>query len=156
VLVKISDKINRTVEYITGFFLFVMVIIIFIQVIFRYLLENSLSWSEEMARYLFIWVTILGVSIGVKRGFLVAITLLVDELKPNVKKWFGMFTNLVILFFSLIMIVYGASLVFNVAAQLSPAMRIPMPFVYTSIPVSGLIILIHIFAFLANRKGERD
>ena len=47
-------------------FLALMSIIIVLQVFFRYVLNNSLSWSEELARYLFIWMIYIGISLGVK------------------------------------------------------------------------------------------
>jgi TRAP-type C4-dicarboxylate transport system permease small subunit len=57
----------------------VMVAVIFLQVFMRYVVNNSLSWTEEMGRYLFIWLSWLGISAGEKRGEHIKITVLVDK-----------------------------------------------------------------------------
>ena len=64
---KISDQINSVIEYIALVLLFLMVVVVFLQVIFRFVLHSSLSWSEEFARYTMIWLSFLGISIGVKK-----------------------------------------------------------------------------------------
>ena len=148
---KISEKINRYVEYITAVLLFIMVVIISLQVFCRHVLDNSLSWSEEVSRYLFIWITLLAISVGVKRGFLVSIDFLVDKLKGASKKTIEIICSLLILAFSLVMMVYGYEIATKVASQLSPALRISMTYVYFSIPVSGALIFVHVISIITSQ-----
>ena len=74
---RLSDWINRVAQYVGFVQLSLMTFVIILQVFYRYVLGSSLSWSEESARFLFIWVVMLGASMGVKEGFHVAVTLFV-------------------------------------------------------------------------------
>lgn len=143
-LLKLSDFTNRLVEYITAILLFLMVIIIFSQVFSRHVLASSLSWSEELARYMFIWVTLLGISIGVKRGFLVSISIVSDRLAGRKKIILELISSILIVLFSVVIIYYGIDTALKVINQQSPAMRISMSVVYFSVPVGGVLILLHI------------
>ena len=79
-----KDKIVKVWIHLEEYFLFViltaMVAIIFIQVVMRYVFNNSLSWSEELARYMYVWVTWVGVSYSVRNGSHLRITMLRDRL----------------------------------------------------------------------------
>lgn len=148
---KVSDAVNKIAEYATAVMLFMMVVILFTQVFFRFVLQNSLSWSEEVSRYLFIWISLLGVSIGVKRGFLVSISILTDRLQGIIKKMTEIGCSVLILLFGVLMVYYGLEISLKVANQLSPAMRISMSYVYFSVPVSGLLIIIHIIPIIVEQ-----
>lgn len=147
---KISDRMNQIIEQISFVLLFLMVIIIFMQVFFRHVLTDSLSWSEELSRFMFIWTTLLGVSVGVKRGFLVAIPFVVDRLKGVSKKFVEIISIILIIIFAVVMIIFGTEMTLNVTQQYSPAMRIPMSYVYASVPVSGVLILLHMYENVVN------
>ncbi len=76
-LAKIFDKIEEEILII----LFViMVSVIFLQVIMRYVFNNSLVWSEELGKFIFVWISWLGISLGHRKREHIAITLLTDKL----------------------------------------------------------------------------
>ena len=78
-------KIYNYIEEILIVFMFVvMVAVIFLQVVSRYIFNNSISWSEALGRYLFVWVSWLGVSIGAREGEHIKITMLVERM-PKMK-----------------------------------------------------------------------
>ena len=64
----VKKFLNNIEEFIVVPLVAVMTAVIILQVFFRYVLKGSLPWSEELSRYLMIWVTFVGASIGVKRG----------------------------------------------------------------------------------------
>lgn len=82
-VLKTLDKIEDSV-LITMFI--AMVGIIFFQVIMRYVFNNSLSWSEELGKFLFVWLSWLGISIGHRRKEHIKITLFVDRLSPKARR----------------------------------------------------------------------
>lgn len=139
----ISDGINQKVKKLCSILLMVMTAIIVIQVFYRYIIGTSLSWSEEIARYIFIWIIMLGASIGVKESFHVAVTIIVQKLSEKARCTVDTILNLLLGIVGLIMTFYGYSLARTVAIQLSPAVRISMFWVYLSVPVSGVLIIIH-------------
>ncbi len=159
---RLSDWINRCVQYIGFVQLSLMTLIIILQVFYRYVLGSSLSWSEESARFLFIWVVLLGASMGVKESFHVSVTLFKDMLPRRIKVTVDVLVNLLTGVVAAIMVVYGLSIAETVSIQLSPAVRISMFWVYLAIPVSGALMLLHLTArmvelaqtFSAVDKGD--
>lgn len=145
-----SDKINEAVKYIGFVLLAVMSVIIIIQVFSRYILGSSLSWSEESARYLFIWVVMLGASMGVKEGFHVSVTLFKEKLPVKMQHLLDILYTVILGIMAAAMMVFGWELARSVAIQLSPAIRLSMFWVYLSIPVSGLLIMIHLISRIAE------
>ena len=72
--------LNHTEEIVIVAMFALMVAVIFLQVIMRYVFSNSLSWSEELGKFLFVWITWLGISLGERMGEHIKITMLVDRL----------------------------------------------------------------------------
>ncbi|MBN2285589.1 MAG: TRAP transporter small permease [Tissierellales bacterium] len=141
---KVSDRLNFLVKYVTFVQLVMMTFIIVLQVFFRKVLSSSLSWSEESARYLFIWIIMLGVSIGVKEGFHVAVTIFINKLPKTSRIVSNIIFSMLLGVMAMVMIIYGYDLANIVAVQLSPAVRLSMYWVYLSVPVSGVLIMIHL------------
>ena len=159
---RLSDWINRVAQYVGFVQLSLMTFVIILQVFYRYVLGSSLSWSEESARFLFIWVVMLGASMGVKEGFHVAVTLFKDWLPPRLKTGVDILFTLLTGVMAAAMVVFGSSIADTVAIQQSPAIRISMFWVYLAIPVSGALMLLHLTArmvelaqtFSAVDKGD--
>ena len=63
---EISRHLNQAMKFISGFLIAAMSILVFLQVVFRYLLDAPLDWSEEMASFAFVWMALLGASVGLK------------------------------------------------------------------------------------------
>lgn len=133
-VLKMIDR--RLEEALLFLFSFVMVTVIFIQVVMR-VSGNSLSWSEELGRYCFIWLVYIGISYGVKKQRHIKVDVMLLLLKGKGKLILAIISNLLFLAFSLIVVFYG----WNIAQQLlgfgqqSPALHIPMGLVYMATPV---------------------
>ena len=67
-LQKFSEAVNNVVSHIGMVFFIILIIACVLQVFFRFILNNSLSWSEELARYCFIWMHMLGTSLLIPAG----------------------------------------------------------------------------------------
>lgn len=143
IMQKTSDNLNEIVKKVVAVLLVLITVIITIQVFYRHVLKDSLTWSEETARYIFIWLIMLGSSIGVKEGGHIAITIIKDKLKGRKKLVLDIIINLMIAFFALVLLVAGIRISLSVTGQLSPGIRLSMFWVYISVPISGFIILIH-------------
>lgn len=122
--------------------------LIFIQVLMRYVFSNSLSWSEELARYIFLWQIWIGASyaISLKKHFVIDIV--VVKLHGNAKKAVDIIACLLFLFFAGFLAAKGTSLVMfiNSQKQMSPAMQIPMAYPYAAIPVGGILMVTKLLA----------
>ncbi len=115
----LSDKINNVVEKIVALLLAVMSIVVFLQVIFRYVYHGSLPWSEELARYILVWLTFLAASIGVKRNAHIGVEVVVKFLPPLLKKTTSIITQILSLIFFMVLIIYGTKVVSITMMQLS-------------------------------------
>ena len=107
-IVKALDKIEDTC--LIAMFA-AMVGIIFFQVIMRYVFNNSLSWSEELGKFIFVWLSWIGISIGHRRKEHIKITLLVDKLPYKINKLVEAFTDLILIAICGITLYYGFTMI---------------------------------------------
>lgn len=120
------------------------VALIFIQVVMRYVFDNSLSWSEELARYLFVWQIWIGVSYAARNRSHLRITVLRDLLGPTGKKVLELLVTVIWIGFGVFIAIKGIELVMRVAKfnQLSSALQMPMMYVHLAVPVGcGLMVI---------------
>lgn len=129
-------------EYLVVPMLALSACIIFLQVIMRYVFQNSLSWSEELARFLFIWEIWLGVSYATKRKSQLRITIIRDRLPKALYNAVELVVTLAWFAFGVFLVVTGFDMCARVAelGQRSTALRIPMQYVYVSIPLGALLM----------------
>ena len=120
-----------------------MSIIIVVQVFFRYVLQNSLQWSEEIARYMFIWLIYIGISYGVKMDKHIAVDAVYSFLPKKVKPFYALIGYVIFLIFAIIVVYYGVLVTANIAGsgQISNGAHVPMQYVYVA-PVVGMILTI--------------
>ncbi len=145
-LKELANVYNKIEEYLLVYSLVITVTIIFIQVIMRYVFNNSLSWSEELARYIFIWQIWLGTSLSYRQKSHIRITLLTDLLKDNAKVIIELFSDILLLIFCVFLAVSGFRLVGSMMSRnvVTPATQIPLAYVYLSLPISQAVLAIRI------------
>jgi TRAP-type C4-dicarboxylate transport system permease small subunit len=120
-----------------------MVVIVFAQVIFRFILRASLPWSEEAARYIMAWISMLGASIGIRRKGHIGVEAVVMLLPSALKRVAAAFTAVIAAGFFSGMVFYGVKICGVVAAQESPAMEISMAVPYASLVAGGFLMLLY-------------
>ncbi len=150
---KTLNNINNVVEKITGaiaaILLAVMVCITFAQVIVR-LTKGAFPSSEELARYMQIYMTFLGMSIGVKRRELVAIEAVHGLLPQKGQKVLDLIVDIIIAAVSVILIYFSVHLVRITMMQKSPVLGIPMGLVYLPVIPGSILVLFHDIVNIAN------
>ena len=132
-----------------------MVIIVGTQVFARYGLNHSLFWSEELARFLLVWLTFLGATSAYYRGAHPGVDALVSRLSPGARARVAVWVHLAGLVLFGVMLVYGVEFAYFVRAQITPALGMPKWIPMAVIPLSSLIFILHTMGFLA-RGGERS
>lgn len=141
---KLINGINRSTEWITGIFLVIMVVIIFMQIVSRLLIQSSFPWTEELARYLMIWLTFLGAAFSFQYGAHIGVEILTSTLPKKVAAFFQVIVALLCIFLFSLLVVKGYELVGKSTMQTSPAMSIPMNYVYMIIPISGVLMILNV------------
>ena len=143
VLVTIWNKIE---EYFLVYSLILMVALVFIQVIMRYIFNNSLSWSEELVRYIFIWQIWLGASVGAKNNDHIRIEIFSNKLKQKPREALEIVINLMIFEFYLFLIWQGIQYLKTVisTSMTSTGLQIPLWIVYISLPVGSAAVAVRL------------
>jgi len=123
----------------------VMVVVIFVQVVMRQL-DSSLSWSEELARFCFIWLIYIGISYGVKKQRHIKVDVLLVILNQKGKVILNVISTILFMAFAVFVIIYGFEIANKLLGfgQKSPALQIPMGLVYLSAPIGMGLTLIRL------------
>lgn len=154
-VLKISGGINRSVEWSLAGIGLVMVVVVAAQVFCRYVLNYSLFWSEELARYLLVWMTFLGASVAYHRRVHPSIDILQKRVGPGTTHGMRIAVYVVALLFFGVLTIYGLQFAYFVRNQISPALQIPKWIVMTVLPLSGTILCLHAWAFLLEVLRRR-
>lgn len=137
----ILDKLMR-LFCVTAFS--VMTLLTVWQVLTRYLFNNPSTWSEELASYIFAWVTILGAAYVFGKREHMAIPVLVDRFSEKTQQKLALLSEVVVLIFALVIMIYGGISISSLGmGQLSSSLGVPMGYFYMVIPISGLFIAIY-------------
>jgi TRAP-type C4-dicarboxylate transport system permease small subunit len=157
-LEKVSRSINNWIESLLFGIGLSMTVIVAIQVFSRYVLNHSLFWSEELARYLLVWLTFLGASVAYRRKAHPGIDVVIVRASPSVQKLFRLVVHFASILLFGVMILFGFKFSYFVRMQISPALHLPKWIIFSIIPISGFILMIHGLAFLFGEvKGiDRD
>lgn len=112
----------------------------------RYALGQQAKWTEELARFLLIWVALLGGAVAFGTKGHLGVDYFVEKFHPDVRKLLSVVVHLIVLFFALSIFVYGGSrVVFDALAmeQMTPALGWKMGHVYLALPVAGIFMVIY-------------
>lgn len=137
---RFVETVEKGLEWITSLLLVALLLIVWAQVASRYILNDSLTWTEEAARYLMIWGVLLGVNLAYLKGYLISINMFTANLPENVRRVLWMVRVGLSLFFTGILTYYGVHLCILGMNMESPALGINYLWVFLSVPVgAGLL-----------------
>jgi C4-dicarboxylate transporter, DctQ subunit len=150
---RISYWINRlsnALHEATKWFLITtgaaMSMIVLLQVFFRFVIYIPFPWSEESARYLMIWMGMVGAAAAMRYGRHIGVTVLIERLPQRVYRFLSPFTDLAMVAFLVVMAREGFRLAVENAVQYSPAMNLPMLVPYLAIPIGAALMILEITA----------
>lgn len=149
--------LNNIEKYFLVTLLPIMVAIVFVQVIFR-LLGKSLPWSEEASRYIMVWATFIGASLGVKEGAHIGVEALTGTFSKKTARIISILITLISIFFSIVVILNNFILMQTQVemVQVSPAMQIPMWIPYLGLSVGFILMVFRLIELLLKLiKGEK-
>jgi TRAP-type C4-dicarboxylate transport system permease small subunit len=154
------NRVSNIVEAITKLLLVVVFTIMIaacvLQVYTRFVLNTSLSWTEELARFTFIWTNLLGATLCVKYNSHATVTVILDILPAKPKKILLIVIQLIILAVSYVLVVPGIRFTLQVVKTLSPAMKWSMSLIYGAVPITGTIIIMYTLINLINMLCDKS
>jgi len=153
----IKKILNNIEEIIVVPLVGTMATVIILQVVFRYIVKGSLPWSEELARYLMVWVTFVGASIGVKKGAHVGIEAFIMILPKKANTFMKYLGIIISIVFCIVVLSASIGILHRqiISHQVSPAMRIPMWWAYGAIPVGTFLMTIRFIQSLFKIKAVK-
>lgn len=146
----VLEKLERALEAVIVVIVGIMVLNIAAGVFFRYVLRNSLYWTEELGRYLMVWVGYLGAVLAMREDGHVGITSVVNALPPMGKKIVTTIARLIVLGFLVVIMVTSFGHLKTLNIQTSSAMEIPMIYPYLSVTVGTFLMAVETIFLLAG------
>ena len=126
-----------------------MIVILMAHIIFRYVLNNSLTWSEELLKIMLVWFGMMSVAVLAARREHVAIVVFKEHMPKKVQNFLTKLTQLIIVGICVFMVIIG------IQYRLTPALRIPYAWAYAAIPVAFVpVTLFELRNFICDFTGK--
>jgi TRAP-type C4-dicarboxylate transport system permease small subunit len=149
-----SVLLRRSLEYLCAGLLFVIVAVVFTNVVGRYFFHAPLRWSDEVAQFLFLWLSYLGALAALMGGRHYSFPNLIDLLPAKLRVAAKTASDLIVLAMLAVLVWCGARLVDLLHHQRSPAIDLPVYYVYAALPlVSFLMALVVAFQIVRRLRG---
>lgn len=156
---KIIDMYNKAEEVFIVAGIAAMAIILFLQVVLRFIFSDPWVWAEEVSKIIFIWVSWLGISMGQRHGEHIKVTMVTDRLKGNTQKIVLVLANIFSLVIVVFFLYYGIIVTSNIMTigSVTAALKIPRWLIYLSVPVSCFAMSVRLIAetfYIIKGRGE--
>lgn len=138
------QQVNRIAEIAVISAFAVLIGLVAAAVFFRYVLNDSIVWAEEMARYLFVWITFVGGGLGVGTNIHIGVDSLVAILPAQTKQIVQICVELMIVVFVVALIYAGAQFAWFGMRADALLLPIPMGVVYLAVPAGGAVMLANV------------
>jgi TRAP-type C4-dicarboxylate transport system permease small subunit len=151
---SIKKVLDYSLELLVIVVVAVLVVDVLWQVFTRFILKNPSTWTEELAVFMLIWVSLLGAAVALNRGAHLGIDYFVGKLSPKKRLYTEIFVFLCVSAFSLtVMVIGGIDLVSSTLKleQVSPALGVKVGYVYLAVPISGFFLVLYSVIGLVER-----
>ena len=138
--------IDKYVKYLLVALLMALVVDVVWQVLTRYAFQNPSSFTDELARYIMIWVSLLGAAYYSGQNAHISFDVFPDKLSPEKRVILDIVNKGIVLLFALFVLVIGGGFLVTFTfqvQQVSPSLKIPMAWIYFIGPISGLLIVFY-------------
>lgn len=131
----------------------IMTAVIFMQVLLRYVFMSPLTWPEELARYLLIWISCLGSAYAVREGLHISVVFIKNKLPQSTQVAVAIGVHLLVISFFVFGVVQGFKLSFSQWIELTAALRLPMTYPTLAIPIGfGIMIMFSLELLIQDVK----
>ena len=144
------------VETVASIALLIAILVaVLAQVVMRYVFERPNPWTEELSRFAFIWLSLIGASLATRNGAHFTLDSVVAFLSPTAHLVVERIVTLIVAALLGGVVVVGTLLANDARLERSPALDVPMIWVYAALPLSAALMLLHLVA-RAMLTGERE
>lgn len=153
---RLADTLSRAVCWLLVGLGAVMSVIVLLQVFFRFVIYVPFPWSEEISRYLMIWLGMLGSFVALRKGRHIGVTFLMERLPAAAHRVLAPLVQAALIGFLAVITREGWDLALFNASQKSPALMVPMIFPYLAIPVGAALMVLELTAGLFKQLFPAD
>lgn len=147
----VRTAVRQPVETAVCGLLVALTAVVVAQVFARYVLQAPLSWSEELARFLLMWLSMLSAAYAFKTGAHFALRIVVMQLPEGLQRAVAVFVHVVVAGFFAVLLYYSVVFVLGVSGHKAPALQLPMEVPYAAVVVGSALML-----FEVVRSGWRE
>lgn len=152
---KLRKKVDHILFWVLVTLMALMVLNVLWQVASRFLLQSPSSFTDELSRFLLIWVGLLGASYVTGKKMHLAIDILPSSLEGKGQRRLNIFTNVMVGLFAFFALVWGGINLVHITLKLeqtSASLGVPLGYVYTVLPLSGIIIIYYSIVNLTEKR----
>ena len=135
-------RVEKFLSHVSALLFALATIIGFVQVFCRYVLNASLFWSEEMIRYMFIWMFFLAAVEAVRERLHIRMDFFLSSFKGNLRGLANIFINIVCILCLAVLAYYGFLVALSNKGRLTPALQCPFIYFYLALPVGSLLMIV--------------
>ncbi|AOQ22918.1 hypothetical protein MTAT_24450 [Moorella thermoacetica] len=160
VLRNLDNVLGRIAEVLTAASICVQMVVMFAGVCFRYFFKFPLTWSDELSCYLLVLVTFFGGYVALRTNAMAKIELVIKLFPPKIRKLSIFLANILVVVLLVAIIYYGTMLVLSpvILKQRTPAMKLPMYWFYSIIPVASAMMIVRMFIMIHDmfqQEGDK-
>lgn len=156
-MLQFKESVDRVLAWVLIVLMGIMTLNVLWQVFTRFIIGDPSAFTDELSRYLLIWVGVLGAGYGVGQRIHLAIDLFPRNQTGVRRIYTDLFIELIVLLFAVtVMIIGGTQLVYVTLAleQTSAALQVPLGYVYIVLPLSGVLILFYNVAHMVELRQK--
>lgn len=156
----VLNRLNTVLNFVMASFLLVSIVVIGLQVFTRYVLNYTPPWSEELARYLNVWITMLGIGVVLRRNEHIRLDYLETRLEEGGRKTLKQImdgSTIILTSVFLVFLTYGGFKILKAASrQIAPGLKIPMIVVYLAVPIGSIIAILYTIEKIFEAVCDKD
>ena len=154
---KLIDILCKIEEWITLSLLIVLIVVTSLGIISRYFFHSPIVWTEELARFVFIWMISFAVGYCVTKHDHVRVEMFVNMMPEKAHRVIDLILSVMTLAFFLYLIPYSFKFMIAQDRIRSTALHLPFSYVYSGVLIASVLIVIHLFYnFLVLLKGKEE
>ena len=147
---KALDVLEKAIEIIMAVLIGAFTLLILVQVVSRYIFNNTVTWSEQAARYLFIWMVFLGMPILYRHGEHVGFTMVVERFPKKVQDIIGIIIHLLVLVFCVFWLIQAIKFCGQVSGKKMVGLGLPQIYVHACQPTCAVLMIIFVLECTVN------
>ena len=154
-MVRLFDWLFQFIKFVVVIMTIVMSLVVFMQVVLRYLVDQPFGWTEELARVTFLIWVLLGATLAYREDMHLGLDVVESRLPQSVRVFMIVFRRLLVIAFALVMLKQGVTLTSSLTAR-TPILSLPLSMIYLILPViMGLILLVAFTQLVQDIKGVK-